>query len=109
LGAPISEVLVEGNGDGTYRRYPLQWFERGRLEYHPEHASTPYAIELGLLGIQALQGPRVASAPDAIRGPVCIECRAYPGSPPLGRDEQRNCFRVGRQPAVACCVGRAIL
>jgi photosystem II stability/assembly factor-like uncharacterized protein len=55
LGAPISEVRVEGNGDGTHHRYPLQWCERGRIEYHPEHAGTPYAIELGLLGIQALQ------------------------------------------------------
>lgn len=55
LGAPISEVTVEGNGDGSGRRYPLQWFERGRLEYHPELAGTRYAMELGLLGVQALQ------------------------------------------------------
>ncbi|HWE60532.1 MAG TPA: PQQ-binding-like beta-propeller repeat protein [Chloroflexota bacterium] len=55
LGAPISEVIVEGNGDGSGRRYPLQWFERGRLEYHPELAGTSYAVELGLLGKQELQ------------------------------------------------------
>jgi hypothetical protein len=55
LGAPISEVLVEENGDGTHHRYPFQWFERGCIEYHPEHAGTPYAMELGLLGIQALR------------------------------------------------------
>jgi hypothetical protein len=54
LGAPISEVVVEGNGDGSGRRYPLQWFEKGRLEYHPEAAHTRYAFELGLLGLQAL-------------------------------------------------------
>ncbi len=56
LGAPLSEVVVEGNGDGSGRRYPLQWFERGRLEYHPELAGTRYAVELGLLGLQALCG-----------------------------------------------------
>jgi hypothetical protein len=55
LGAPLSEVMTEGNGDGSGRRYPLQWFEQGRLEYHPELAGTRYALELGLLGVQALQ------------------------------------------------------
>ncbi len=55
LGAPLSEVVVEGNGDGSGRRYPLQWFERGRLEYHPELAGTRYAVEVGLVGLQALR------------------------------------------------------
>lgn len=55
LGAPLSEVVVEGNGDGSGRRYPLQWFENGRLEYHPELAGTRYAVEPGLLGVEALQ------------------------------------------------------
>jgi len=55
LGAPISEVIVEGNDDGSGRRYALQWFENGRLEYHPEFAGTRYAMEIGLLGVRALQ------------------------------------------------------
>jgi len=55
LGAPISEVIVEGNEDGSGRRYPLQWFERGRLEYHAEHAGTRYEIQRGLLGVEALR------------------------------------------------------
>jgi YVTN family beta-propeller protein len=55
LGAPLSEVIMEDNGDGSGRRYPLQWFEKGRLEYHPELAGTRYALELGLLGVQVLQ------------------------------------------------------
>lgn len=55
LGAPLSEVIVEGNGDGSGRRYPLQWFERGRLEYHAEHEGTRYAIQLGLLGVESLR------------------------------------------------------
>ncbi len=55
LGAPLSEVIVEGNGDGSGRRYPLQWFERGRLEYHAEHEGTRYAMQLGLLGVESLR------------------------------------------------------
>jgi len=54
LGAPISEVLYEGNGDGSGRRYLLQWFERGRLEYHPENTGR-YAMEPGLVGLDALR------------------------------------------------------
>jgi hypothetical protein len=55
LGAPISEPLVEGNNDGSGRRYLLQWFQKGRLEYHPENAGTRYEMQLGLVGLQALQ------------------------------------------------------
>ncbi len=54
LGAPISEVALESNGDGTGRKYPTQWFENGRLEYHPELAGTAYAVEAGLAGVQAM-------------------------------------------------------
>jgi len=55
LGAPISEPFVEGNEDGSGRRYLLQWFEKGRLEYHPELAGTRYEVEPGLVGLQALR------------------------------------------------------
>ncbi len=55
LGGPISEGMTERNGDGSGRRYPLQWFERGRLEYHSEHAGTRYAVQIGLLGVEALR------------------------------------------------------
>jgi hypothetical protein len=55
LGAPISEVVSEANGDGTGREYPTQWFENGRLEYHAELAGTPYAVEVGLVGLQVMR------------------------------------------------------
>jgi photosystem II stability/assembly factor-like uncharacterized protein len=55
LGAPIGEVTDEKNGDGTGRTYRVQWFEKGRLEYHAELAGTRYEVELGLLGKQDLQ------------------------------------------------------
>ncbi len=55
LGAPISEVTREQNGDNTGRVYRVQWFQNGRLEYHPELAGTRYEVEIGLTGKQNLQ------------------------------------------------------
>lgn len=54
FGEPISEVVREANGDGSGRSYEMQWFQKARLERHPENANTSYAILLGLLGPQAL-------------------------------------------------------
>jgi len=55
LGAPLSEVIAEGNGDGSGHRYRLQWFEYGCLEDHAEARGTPYEMQFGLLGVQALE------------------------------------------------------
>jgi hypothetical protein len=53
FGYPISEEFREVNPvDG--KEYTVQYFERARFEYHPEHAGTPYEVELGLLGWQVL-------------------------------------------------------
>jgi len=49
-GYPISEVLSERGYDGN--TYQVQYFERYRLEYHPDLASTPYVVLLGQLGRQ---------------------------------------------------------
>ena len=43
FGFPRTEAIVE---DGLR----VQWFERGRMEYHPQHAGTPYEVQLMLLG-----------------------------------------------------------
>ncbi|HET6315166.1 MAG TPA: hypothetical protein VFG86_01825, partial [Chloroflexota bacterium] len=48
FGYPISEELREGG-------FTVQYFQRARFEYHPEHAGTPYEVQLGLLGDQLLQ------------------------------------------------------
>jgi hypothetical protein len=53
-GYPISEPLYEVNqADG--RQYLVQYFERNRLEYHPE-LPEPYRVSLGLLGAEILRG-----------------------------------------------------
>ncbi len=51
FGYPISDEFDERLNDGNI--YRVQYFERARLEYHPELAGTPYEIQSGLLG-QAL-------------------------------------------------------
>lgn len=48
LGFPISEEQTETD-PATGKAFLAQWFERARLEYHPENAA-PYKVELGLLG-----------------------------------------------------------
>jgi hypothetical protein len=48
FGYPISEEFDEINPD-TGKVHTVQYFERARFEYHPEHAGTEYAVLLGLL------------------------------------------------------------
>jgi hypothetical protein len=52
-GYPISEAFQETSPtDG--KPYLVQYFERNRLEYHPE-LPAPFRVSLGLLGVQVLQ------------------------------------------------------
>jgi thermitase len=53
FGYPTSEEFVERGEDG--RDYVVQYFERHRLELHPENAA-PYNVLLSRLGDQILQG-----------------------------------------------------
>jgi hypothetical protein len=54
FGYPLSEVFTEVSPtDG--KPYQVQYFERNRLEYHPENAGTPIEVLLGLLGVQCYQ------------------------------------------------------
>jgi uncharacterized protein YkwD len=81
-GLPLSEVFMETNqptpfGDG--KAHLVQYFERGRFEYHPEN-QPPYEVLLGLIGkaqLKALYGsgplPRqVAYPPDLPAAPVAV-------------------------------------
>lgn len=52
FGYPISSLrleLIEG------RAYTVQYFERRRIEHHPEYAGTPYEYLYGLLGREVLE------------------------------------------------------
>jgi hypothetical protein len=53
FGYPISEELREVNqADG--KAYTVQYFERARLEFHPENAGTDYVVLLGLMGNETI-------------------------------------------------------
>jgi hypothetical protein len=54
FGLPITPAHDETSttDGGTYL---TQWFERERLEHHPELAGTPYEVLLGLLGSEELR------------------------------------------------------
>ncbi|MGQ9928427.1 MAG: hypothetical protein ACUVS4_16365 [Chloroflexaceae bacterium] len=54
FGYPISEEFDEVLPDG--RTYRVQYFERARMEYHPELAGTPDEVQLGLLGLALYRG-----------------------------------------------------
>ncbi len=49
-GYPITKPMMERSTNG--KQYLVQWFERSRMELHPENAGTPYEMLLGLLGRQ---------------------------------------------------------
>ncbi len=49
-GYPITEAQIERSTNG--KEYLVQWFERSRMELHPENAGSPYEMLLGVLGRQ---------------------------------------------------------
>ncbi|MBX0328917.1 hypothetical protein K2Z83_14655 [Oscillochloris sp. ZM17-4] len=62
FGMPISEEFDEVLPDG--KTYRVQYFERARMELHPEAAGTPYEVQSGLLGTALYQNER---RPDTIQ------------------------------------------
>ncbi|MCC6629481.1 MAG: S8 family serine peptidase [Chloroflexi bacterium] len=65
FGYPISEEFRELNvADG--RTYTVQYFERARFEYHPEHKATEYEVELGLLDRLLTAGRAFPSTPAGV-------------------------------------------
>lgn len=69
FGYPISEQFEEKSPtDG--KTYLVQYFERNRLEYHPENSDPQYKVLLGLLGTQQYQRvystkPLLPTAPES--------------------------------------------
>ncbi len=54
FGYPINQTREQiSETDG--KRYLTQWFERERLEHHPELSGTPYEVLLGLLAVEELR------------------------------------------------------
>ena len=53
FGFALTEEFLQRSAD-TGADYTVQFFERQRFEYHPENGGTPYIVELGRLGAEAL-------------------------------------------------------
>lgn len=67
-GYPISEPFTEvSKADG--KPYTVQYFERNRLELHPELSGTRFEVQLGLLGTELL---------DKAGGPAVFDSRGLP-------------------------------
>src|SRR4051794_2050018 len=54
FGYPLTPVRWDGG-------YQVQYFERQRFEYHPEHAGTEFEVELGRLGAVLTSGRTFAA------------------------------------------------
>jgi hypothetical protein len=81
FGYPVSELMDETLSSGdTLWTGTVQYFERRRMEYHPENAGTPYAVLLGLLGndIHSLD-PALGLCADVV-GPLRKTAQAYQAS-----------------------------
>jgi putative inorganic carbon (HCO3(-)) transporter len=76
LGMPISPPFVEPTSDG--RTVLVQYFERARMQHHPELEGTQVAVSLGHLGAEVPIGGRVASPlPEGLGGQ---QVQLVPGS-----------------------------
>jgi len=69
FGFPLSEAFDEISTDG--KTYNVQYFERARFEVHPEK-QDPYAVELGLLGVQQYKATPIAAADLPIAAPAGV-------------------------------------
>lgn len=80
FGMPLSEELRETNtADGNV--YTVQYFERARLEYHPEAKGTPGEVQLGLIGTERYAAIKAANPVAAAAGnpiPAPITAAAPP-------------------------------
>jgi hypothetical protein len=54
FGYPRSEQFEEQN-QADAKTYLVQYFERNRIEHHPENRGTKYEFLLGLLGVEQFQ------------------------------------------------------
>lgn len=89
FGYPLTERLVE---ELEGRSYPVQYFERRRMEEHAELAGTPYLVLLGRLGAELVWSdscvplePRHAPAGTAFRD--VLGCPAAPSRELVGNDQ----------------------
>ena len=109
LGLPLTGAATELNSSGD--RVLTQWFERGRLEWHPNNPSE-YRVLLGLLGNELRQGSGGAeptatnrpSQPTATRTPAPTATNTPSPTPTR---TTRPASPLGRRDTPPAGVGRA--
>jgi YVTN family beta-propeller protein len=69
-GYPITDEFDEQNADGTTHR--VQYFERGRLEYHQELINTPSVVLPGLIGREQFAARYPTGRPVSSGGDQCF-------------------------------------
>ncbi|MFV9503101.1 MAG: VanW family protein [Oscillochloridaceae bacterium umkhey_bin13] len=93
FGYPISEEFYEWvEAEGTERL--VQYFERARFAYYPEHAGTPNEVQLSPLGRWLLEQDPVARAATAPARPLALLGEATTGFPASSRDRVTNIRRA---------------
>jgi hypothetical protein len=75
FGYPISTEFTELNRDLGVDR-TVQYFERARYEWHPEHQGSPYEVLLGRMGAEFADANEIDQSP-VEKSPDSI--RAFPG------------------------------
>ena len=76
FGYPISGEVVEPD-PVTGRARIVQYFERNRFEYFPEHAGTPYVVQLGRLGEDQLRDQGVNWQDESVNPQTPRGCRRF--------------------------------
>jgi hypothetical protein len=112
FGYPISEEQIDWFIGGPSTNYRVQYFERARLEYHPENEGTPYTVLLaqfgreilaevdlvtGDIGRLYLTNERVRTRlgrPRAVASPVSAATLAFEHGSMLWRGDRRQIFAL---------------
>jgi len=87
-GLPLSDLTTETLSDG--RQYQVQWFERARLELHPENP-IPFKVLGGLLGSEVYVQQHQIAAPTPVPTPLPPPSRACTATP----SSERSVYRKG--------------
>ena len=102
FGLPLTEEIREQNAaDG--KTYVVQYFERGRLEHHPEREGTDSEVQLGLIGVERYTtikatDPVAAAADTPVAQPIAASAPAATSSDTIELQMWRtiNAYRAQR-------------
>jgi putative inorganic carbon (HCO3(-)) transporter len=82
FGYPVSPEMLEVSDGGRILR--VQYFERARLELHPEFLDAAKQVQAGALGTEVpISGQIAASLPTGLQGKQVVLHEQTPSTPPL--------------------------